>query len=175
VVTTPDSGRIERSGARVLFLEGAGTGAERLLLVRGHDPHQPERSFWFTPGGGLEQGEGFREAAVRELAEETGYVLEPHEVVGPVWRRTAVFDFASQPYTQHEEFFVGRLADAERRARAIELFTDTELEAIDQVAWMTRQELIDETREVFPSALKEAWDEFETWDGVTRELGLVDE
>jgi 8-oxo-dGTP pyrophosphatase MutT (NUDIX family) len=163
--------RIERRGARVLFLDDVG----RMLMVRGHDPHQPERTFWFTPGGGLEPGEDAKAAAVRELAEETGFILDAHELTGPVWRRTAVFDFASQPYVQHEEFFVGRLADAERRERTVTVFTETELEAIDEVAWLTRDELAVDEREVFPDALRGAWDSFVAWDGVTVELGQVDE
>jgi len=166
----PDN-RIERTGARVLFLDGDG----RLLLVRGHDPHRPERSFWFTPGGGLEGDESFREAAARELAEETGYVLEPHELVGPVWRRTAVFDFASRPYTQHEELFVGHLADAERRPREAASFTEDEHEALDEVAWLSWREVSGHTLEVFPDVLREPWTVFTEWDGVTRSLGVQPE
>ncbi len=168
-------GRFHRVGARVLLVDDAVPGAARLLMMLGHDPHQPERSFWFTPGGGIEAGESAREAAVRELAEESGYVLEVDELEGPVWQRTAVFDFASLPYTQTEEIFVGRLADAERRAVAAAAWTADEVEAIDQVAWMTRAQLIDDGREVFPAALLEPWDEFLDWDGVTRQMGRVDE
>jgi len=175
---TPDAGgsgepslRIERRGARVLLLDGEG----RLLLVRGHDPHEPERSFWFTPGGGLEGSETFLEAAVRELAEETGYVLEADELEGPVWRRTAVFDFASRPYIQHEQFFVGRLADAERRPRGAAEFTQDEHEALDEFAWMSQEETASERREVFPDVLRESWSVFAAWDGVTRDLGVQPE
>ena len=160
--------RIERHGARVLLLDGEG----RLLLVRGHDPHEPERSFWFLPGGGIEGEETFLEAAIRELGEETGYVLEEHELVGPVWRRTAVFDFASRPYVQHEEIFVGLLADAERRSRAEVSFTAEEDEALDEFAWLTQAQVANEAREVFPEVLRESWEWFVAWDGVTRELGV---
>ncbi len=144
-------------------------------MVRGHDPHEPERSFWFTPGGGLEHDESYRAAAVRELAEETGYVLEEHEISGPVWRRTAVFDFASMPYVQHEEIYVARLADAERRPQVDAAHTEQEVEALDEVAWLSRDELISDGREVFPVALLEPWDEFLAWNGVTRDMGEVDE
>lgn len=144
-------------------------------MVLGHDPHEPNRSFWFTPGGGLEPGEDSRAGAVRELLEETGYQLETHELTGPVWRRTAVFDFASRPYIQHEEFYVGRLADAERRPVSAQAFTADEDEAIDAVEWLTCAQLRSEPREVFPARLRAPWEEFLAWDGVTRDFGQESE
>ena len=57
-----------RRAARVILLDDA----DRVLLVRGHDVDQPERSWWFTVGGGIDGGETPRQAAVRELREETG-------------------------------------------------------------------------------------------------------
>ena len=50
-----------------------------LLQERGHDAlHEPGR--WGYPGGDLEAGEDFRDAAVRELHEETGLRVEPHDL-----------------------------------------------------------------------------------------------
>lgn len=155
----------------MLLVDGEG----RLLVLKGHDPHQVGRTWWFTPGGGVDPGEGQRDAAVRELAEETGWILEPHELTGPVWSRTALFDFMSRPYVQREVFFVGRLEDAERRGQVQAKWTEAERDTIDEVAWLSEAELRRSEIEVFPAELRQPWDAFLAWDGATADLGEVNE
>jgi 8-oxo-dGTP diphosphatase len=60
-----------RSAARLLLLDTHG----RLLLFRHNDGHG--REFWAAPGGGLEPGETFEQAARREAAEDRN-VLSCH-------------------------------------------------------------------------------------------------
>ncbi|MEE2056291.1 NUDIX hydrolase [Rhodococcus artemisiae] len=96
---TPDRAR---TSARVVLLDDTG----RVLLLRGHDPARPEVRFWFTVGGAVEPGEDLRVAAVRELAEETGHVVAAAQLVGPVWRRVAVFPFNGEVLHSEELFFV---------------------------------------------------------------------
>ena len=38
----------------------------------------PESDFYMTPGGGVEDGETLSECCIREIAEETGYIVKPH-------------------------------------------------------------------------------------------------
>jgi len=54
-----------------------------LLIRRGH---APSRGRWSLPGGRVEPGETAREALVREMAEETGLVVEVGDLVGEVTR-----------------------------------------------------------------------------------------
>jgi 8-oxo-dGTP diphosphatase len=56
----------------------------RLLLIRRRN--EPGRGLWSVPGGRVEAGETDAEAVVREMAEETGLVVEPGALVGRVRR-----------------------------------------------------------------------------------------
>jgi 8-oxo-dGTP pyrophosphatase MutT (NUDIX family) len=58
---------------------------ERVLMV-----YVRERACWELPGGGIEPGETPREAAVRELWEETGQQLDPEELRFVGHARTAL-------------------------------------------------------------------------------------
>jgi ADP-ribose pyrophosphatase YjhB (NUDIX family) len=62
----------------------------RLLLVQ--RVNDPGAGLWSVPGGRVEPGETDADAVVRELAEETGLVVEPGPLVGRVVR--GPFDIA---------------------------------------------------------------------------------
>ena len=55
----------------------------------------------------MEQGEDDRGAAVREVAEETGYAV--HDLQGPVLHRAEVFPFDGRLIDQREVYFVGHV------------------------------------------------------------------
>lgn len=63
----------ERKASRLLVINPAG---EVLLFRFVHkDGALAGRNYWATPGGGVEAGESFHAAAIRELHEETGIVV----------------------------------------------------------------------------------------------------
>ena len=64
--------------------------------------------FWLTPGGAVEPGETARDAAARELYEETGITVAPAGLLGPVWRREHRFNWDGTAIHQQEEFFLAR-------------------------------------------------------------------
>jgi 8-oxo-dGTP pyrophosphatase MutT (NUDIX family) len=63
-----------RETARVILRDEQ----NRVLMFFTHwDPGTGLPPRWLTPGGGLDEGETILQAAVRELREETGMVVEP--------------------------------------------------------------------------------------------------
>ncbi|MFJ5229415.1 NUDIX hydrolase [Kitasatospora sp. NPDC088391] len=137
----------KRSTARILLLDDR----DRLLLLCARDPRTGVGgSWWFTVGGGLDEGEDALTAAVRELREETGLDL-PAPRLGPVvWTRRVVFTFDGRPFDQSEEYWLLRLTAAEAAAVRV----DTE-EASHGHHWWSVDELATTTETVHPERLAE--------------------
>jgi 8-oxo-dGTP pyrophosphatase MutT (NUDIX family) len=90
-----------RPAARAIVLDPD----DRILLVRFLFP--TGKTFWATPGGGIEAGESSDEAIRRELAEETG--LESLSVGPVVWTRLHIVPFIGGQYDgQHEQYHLVR-------------------------------------------------------------------
>jgi 8-oxo-dGTP diphosphatase len=127
----PGSRRMRlRTGIRALVLDPD----DRIVLVRFEFP---ARSFWATPGGGVEEGEDDAATLGRELREELG--LELVEPLGRcVWVRTHVVPMGAWD-GQTERYYLLRTPAFEIRPA----LSPEELrrEGVTEVRWWTLDEL----------------------------------
>ena len=138
-----------RKVARVVLLDPE----DRILLLHGHEPDDPADDWWFTPGGGLEGDESREEAALRELAEETGIT---DVELGPVlWRRMCSFPFAGRRWDQDEWYYLARTTDTARAVPVATGLTELERRSVAGARWWTCRELARAHETVYPTRLAE--------------------
>jgi 8-oxo-dGTP pyrophosphatase MutT (NUDIX family) len=134
---------IDRLAARVILVNAA----ERALLLRGGDPARPGRRWWFTPGGGLDEGESRAQAAARELREETGLLVDPAALGQPVHHEVSEFSFSGRAYRQDQEFFLLRVPEWQVDTAG---FDADERATITEHRWWSADEIDASDEEIFP-------------------------
>jgi 8-oxo-dGTP pyrophosphatase MutT (NUDIX family) len=141
-----------RHAARVLVLDPEGRAL--LFGARLVDLATPPGAvlYWYTPGGQVEPGEALRQAAVRELVEEIGLVVDPAALEGPVWLRRAVAPLLGVPMDHRETYFVLRNVVHE-----IDVSGQTEIEAYEDqpYRWWSAAEIAASDEIFVPAQLAE--------------------
>jgi 8-oxo-dGTP pyrophosphatase MutT (NUDIX family) len=132
-----------RQAGRVLVIDPAGL----VLLLGGFDPAEPNRRYWVTIGGGLEDGEEPAQAAVRELREETWIVAAEDELAGPVWQRSTEFSFDGTRYRQEEQYYLLRVGHVQVSLAHLD---DVERRTVTGYRWWSHAELTRHSRAVLP-------------------------
>jgi ADP-ribose pyrophosphatase YjhB (NUDIX family) len=119
---------------------------QSVLLIRIRSPEG--KSFWITPGGGLDPHETHEVGLRRELKEELG--LDEFDVGPLIWRRDHTFNWGERRLRQREHFHVVHVPRFEP------LMTDP-LEAtwVERFHWWTLEELRATDEEIVPVSLVE--------------------
>jgi 8-oxo-dGTP pyrophosphatase MutT (NUDIX family) len=140
---------VERSAVRLVVLDADG----RVLLFHTRDVDHPGLGTWWElPGGGIDPGETYLDAAVRELREETGITAAGCDIGPPAWRRRASFKHRQARHLQNEVIVALRLSvpgpriDGSRRL-------DYEKEDYFGFRWWPAAEIIGSTERFYPGQL----------------------
>jgi 8-oxo-dGTP pyrophosphatase MutT (NUDIX family) len=144
----PDDLPLEhRSAVRLVVLDERG----QILLFHTRSPDYPELGTWWElPGGGIDPGESYVEAAVRELHEETGIVTDT--VGEATWTRTATFKCRGFRRVQEE---VVALVTVPTVAPPIDVTgqLDYEVDAYMSARWWPLNELLTTRERFYPGRL----------------------
>ena len=136
-----------RRSSRLLIIDRN----NRVLLFRFMFKRGPlaGQTYWATPGGALEAGESFADAARRELFEETGIL---RDAVGPqVAERKFAFQLNDGEYVMAEErFFLVRVTD---QSLSRDHWMPIEIEVMTDHRWWSVEELTSTSEAVFPETL----------------------
>jgi 8-oxo-dGTP pyrophosphatase MutT (NUDIX family) len=140
---------IERSAVRLVVLDTA----DLILLFHTHDPDHPHLGRWWElPGGGLDPGETYLDAAVRELREEAGILVERSQIGSPTWRRRASFRHRQTRHLQDEVIVTVRLPgpgpDVDEAQRL-----DYEREDYFGFRWWPQAEIVSSSARFYPGRL----------------------
>jgi ADP-ribose pyrophosphatase YjhB (NUDIX family) len=134
-------------GVRVAVTDEQG----RVLLVR-HSYKNEGKSIWMLPGGAIEDGETSRDAAIREVLEETGLIIKVGKLLWHV-------EEAGKRGQRFVNFFAAGVIGGKP-----ELGEDPELgeeQVLDDIRFFSHEEMKG-LENVYPDFLREdLWDEID--------------
>ncbi|MGH4019073.1 MAG: NUDIX hydrolase [Pseudonocardiaceae bacterium] len=131
---TPAQAPTLRIGARVLLLDRD----DHVLLIHAKDPDQPGHHWWEPPGGGADPGEAPADTARRELAEETGILLD--RIGAHLWDRETRFHYRGREHHRRESVYLARVTDTAPSLRPEH--TANEKVGLIEHRWWTQPELV---------------------------------
>ncbi len=144
-----------RPTARLVVLDAR----NRVLLLRYEDTRHivtdamyPDLwSYWGTPGGGVEEGETFTDAARRELWEETS--IRDAEIGPCLWTSEKVLLIASEEVLMQARYYLARVTHAQ--VSLANLLT-AEQGVVREFRWWTLDEVRQTDEVIFPRSFADS-------------------
>lgn len=139
-----------RATARIMLVDEL----DRIFLLKTHfDPEVGLPPRWLTPGGAIDDGESTLDAAVRELREETGMVVDPDVLGGPVLVASGRWDWADglNYHTYTDTIYELKVRNFQPDTSG---FTQDELRDILEYRWWTVEEILSSQESLAPHDLK---------------------
>ncbi|MEU5259725.1 NUDIX domain-containing protein [Amycolatopsis sp. NPDC021455] len=134
-----------RVGARVLLLNPA----DEVLLIHARDPDNPDHHWWELPGGGQAPGEKLEDTARREVAEETGLVVD--QIGRKLWTRESRFTYRGREHHRLDHVYLARVDTTAPRTAT--RYTDNERAGLIERRWWSSAKLTDCADKLLPAEL----------------------
>lgn len=146
-MANPPDGLIHRRAARVLIVDEE----DRVLLFFGRGLIRQDADYYFTVGGGVDEGESPAEAAAREVFEETGLRVAPEALGEPVAHTEGAWTtHRGTRFYSDDHFFFLRTDHFEPDLSGLE---EGEAAEIEHPAWLSPADLDATDAIVFPHGL----------------------
>jgi len=123
------------------------------MLLTHFDPEIGLPPRWITPGGGIDEGETAKEAALRELFEETGIRATADQLSGPIWKVNGRWDWSDGNFHTYEDtFFELEIQDFKLDDSH---WTQDEFRDILETRWWNIEDLLQTSEPLAPHGLAE--------------------